>query len=544
MALPQYIYRRGNRLSYRRAFPKDLWPETGKVPFTLALGTDSLSEAMRARPEAERRYWQAVDAARARLRGAPLTRADAERLALDWFREAVARADELRTASGPEGVAKALDDAEWIVAEERRALAEGDLADTKRLARCLRERAGLTAEPAAEASLVRLLGRAAVALAEVERGRIVADYGRRPTDPLFAAAMEVRLEAPAASPAPAAPKVTIADLEREYRTAKFPGLSDATKLGYEPVFRLLKETLGPDTRLDAVTHADGQRLFQAVQSLPANAQKKAALEGLSVLESIEAGKRLGLPTLSAKTVNDSYMANLGAVFRFAQGRGWIAANPVTGLRVKDRVNNKDRRDPFGPRLSAVFGAPPWTPKDASEPLLYWAPLLALFHGLRLAEVAGLLLRDVAEEAGTPMLHVREGPRTLKSKAARRDLPVHPELVRLGFLEFVRERREGAGAEAVLFEGQQPNGRGKWGRRLSERFSARVKASGVEGRKLTFHSLRHDFKDALREAEVAPDVAAYLMGHAEAGMAGVYGGRPSLARLLDAMGRVRFQGLAL
>jgi integrase len=57
-----------------------------------------------------------------------------------------------------------------------------------------------------------------------------------------------------------------------------------------------------------------------------------------------------------------------------------------------------------------------------------------------------------------------------------------------------------------------------------------------------HSLRHDFRDALREADVPEDVAHYLMGHAQEGMAAVYGGRPTLARLKAAMAKIAYSGL--
>jgi hypothetical protein len=68
MSLPQYVEWRGNRLSYRRAYPKELWPIVGKgSTFAKSLRTDSPSEAMRSRPAAERAYFVAVDHARAEL---------------------------------------------------------------------------------------------------------------------------------------------------------------------------------------------------------------------------------------------------------------------------------------------------------------------------------------------------------------------------------------------------------------------------------------------------------------------------------------------
>jgi integrase len=310
------------------------------------------------------------------------------------------------------------------------------------------------------------------------------------------------------------------------------------------VFRLLRDVLGSDADIGLLTHDDGQRLFEAVTRLPTNAQKHGALKGLGTLQAIEEGKRLGLPTVAAKTVNDRYMANIGAIFRFAASRGWMSVNPVQGLRAHDPVNDRDRRTPFGANLKKLFAHTPWTPRDTTQALHYWGPLLGLFHGLRLGEIAGLLVRDVANEGEQPMVLLRDGKRPLKTKAARRDMPLHPELVRLGFLEFVEERRKEAAGDELLFAGQKAYARDQWGRGLGEWFGKRVKALGLEGRKLGMHSLRHDFRDALREADVPDDVAHYLMGHAQDGMSAVYGGRPKLSRLKAAMERVTYPGVTL
>jgi integrase len=136
--------------------------------------------------------------------------------------------------------------------------------------------------------------------------------------------------------------------------------------------------------------------------------------------------------------------------------------------------------------------------------------------------------------------VRAGQRSLKTRSARRDLPVHPELIRLGFLEFVKGRREVDQPNDLLFHGEKVYAREQWGRSLSNWFGRRVQSLRLDGRKLTFHALRHDFRDALREAEVDAALADYLMGHAQEGTGAQYGsGRPSLGRLKAALSRVRF-----
>lgn len=557
MPLPQFVTRRGERLYYRRAFPKELWPVTGKAPFALSLQTTDPKEALRARPEAERRYAAKVDQARAELaRRAnlkPLTKADAQALAVRWFLQALETAEDFTPVSmGPERREWALENAEFILGEARRALAEGELSDRKRLARCLREEAGLAeGDGVAEAAFLRLLGRAAVAAEEVYSARLKGDYGARPRDLLFASALESneQVERPhgprhTQEAAVSRPSKTLSDLETDYRRIKLAHLRPGTVEAYKPVFRLLNEVLGEDYLLHEITHEDGERLFDVIKALPVNARKLKALEGLSLLEAVKKGKRLGLRTLSSKRVNDGYLAQIKALFGFAIDRGWMTINPVKGLRMRDETDPRSKRDTFGPeQLKVLFSGTPWQPRDEKRPIRFWGPLLSLYHGLRLAEVAGLELRDVAEESGQPLLFIRSGTRTLKTKAARRDIPVHSELVRLRFLDFVKQRRAAAKPNDMLFLGEKATARDQWGRSLGWWFAKHVRSLNLEGRKLTFHALRHDFREALREAEVEPALADYIMGHAQPGVGAIYGAsRPSLTRLKAAIEKVRYGDL--
>lgn len=556
MPLPQYISRRGEQLQYRRAIPKDLWPVTGRAPFAQSLRTRDPAQALRARPEAERRYQAIVDEAREaiarRSNAAPITKADADAIATRWFLASLASAEDYRAAYvASVSVERAVDDAGWAAEEARRALAEGDLGDQWRLARCLTEEAGLTPEPLATAALVRLLGRAAIALHEVERGRLVARYDIRPADAFFGSAMDAppplarvaavqSWERPKDEPQ-GKPERTLADLIAAYKADRWPKLSAASHRAYAPAFRLAEGIIGAATPLDRVDREAGRRLFEQAQALPAGIGKVRALTGLSVSEAIAEGTRLGLPRLAPKTLNDGYLGHLKVFFAWAVREQWMKASPVTGLSVGDATLAEDRRDPLGENLATVFGGAPWRPRNAdANPALYWAPLLGLYHGLRLGEAVGLRADDIGEERGVPVLTVRAG----KTANARRTLPVHPELIRLGFLGLAKARRE-AGA-VQLFEGQRADSRGYWGRRVSEDFSALLAARGVKTDKVSFHSLRHDFEDALREAGLhGTAMGAYLAGRSQAGRVdAAYGSGYSTDAKAAAIVKVNYPGLRL
>ena len=150
MALPEYVTRRGNVLQYRRAWPRELQGVLGKAAFAMSLRTSDPREALKARPEAERRYHAKVDQARLdlsrRAEARPLTIPAAEAIALAWFQEGLATAEDYLTIADHQTARKAADDASWAAGEGRRALGENDLHHRRKLAERLRNEAGYASE--------------------------------------------------------------------------------------------------------------------------------------------------------------------------------------------------------------------------------------------------------------------------------------------------------------------------------------------------------------------------------------------------------------
>lgn len=82
---------------------------------------------------------------------------------------------------------------------------------------------------------------------------------------------------------------------------------------------------------------------------------------------------------------------------------------------------------------------------------YWCPLILALHGCRSDEACGLALNDIDTEAAIPTLHIRPNAfRRVKTAASDRMLPIHPLLIGLGFLDYVRAMRA-AGHKAAFPE---------------------------------------------------------------------------------------------
>jgi integrase len=93
---------------------------------------------------------------------------------------------------------------------------------------------------------------------------------------------------------------------------------------------------------------------------------------------------------------------------------------------------------------------------------------------------------------------------LKTESAEREVPMHPMLVRLGFLDWVKEQADNGASD--LFADVPISKHGYRSDIFSKRFATFLRSISLprERRaKLCFHSLRHCFKDALNRTD-APE----------------------------------------
>ena len=156
------------------------------------------------------------------------------------------------------------------------------------------------------------------------------------------------------------------------------------------------------------------------------------------------------------------------------------------------------------------------PKAGRGEAAYWLPLLALFAGGRRGELAPLTVADVRKDStsGTVMLTItedREAGKGLKTRNSQRAVPVHPELRNLGFLDYVEKVRRAHGEKAWLFPlvaPDKPSGAAAW----TKWFGRHLRRIGIEDTAKVFHSLRHNFIDAMRAASVDEELREALAGH--------------------------------
>ena len=294
-------------------------------------------------------------------------------------------------------------------------------------------------------------------------------------------------------------------------------------------------------------------------SLPPNFTKR--WRGKGAQEVAEIAKRDKLPTMSPGTVN-SYMTNLSALFNWAT-RGVRGPEPPTKLQVKVETHKKDRWSPFSTKqLKTIFNAPLYTGcKDDeagyAEPGpnkprrgRFWVPLLALFTGMRLNECCQLDIADVTKLDGVWCIVIREDDETgaddkrVKTDAGHRFVPIHPELEKLGFLKYVQERKKAG--DAKLFPDLPRGKHGYYSDPFGKWFARFLEKAGAKAPRTSFHSFRHSYRDALREADISTERVRALGGWVGSGGGAeeVYGGGFKARTLAKEIRKIEYLGLKL
>jgi integrase len=222
--------------------------------------------------------------------------------------------------------------------------------------------------------------------------------------------------------------------------------------------------------------------------------------------------------LSVKTIGSGHLATLNTIYRYAFENGLVPSNPVDGVRVRQKKRAGETKLPYEDAEVARILA---LASRESHLAKRWLPWLMALSGARVGEVAQLWGQRVLVVDGIHVMRIApaEDGGSLKNEGSERDVPIHPAIIKQGFLDFVRTRGSGP-----LFYGRPSNG--KQARKVatgddkrhatkgvSNRLAAWIREEGfTEKRKAPNHAFRHWFKSACLRAGVQDSVADAIQGH--------------------------------
>ena len=539
----------------RRKVPAELRPIIGRTEYKRSLSTRDPEEAARRFPAAYQESVERFALARAQLAGnSLLNAADVEQLASRWFTEEHAKMRrsgaftdyllECRGESGSdaedgEGVASYWDSMRSVFSD----LTEAAIADVVLpFVEAALSAHSLPMPPAGtplrsqllEAFRDKLLLLSDWAYAQADaQGRYIAAPPVAPREPLSVEQAR-KQEQDAAANRP------ISEVLKAWAEAKRLDDGDdrstaKTIAEFETVIGRFIELHG-DMPVTSITRATCQEFRASLAKIPTSGK---GIRSLSVAQAIARGEAEGLPLPGIATVRKQLKV-LSTVLHFARERlGLIQEEPVSAsglLRTlaksvkKSETRSQDEKGYSRKELQRIFSSPlfrgQWSPPRADYgQALYWLPLLMAYTGARREEMAQLLVSDVCydEEADCWYLDIRPGAgKTLKTYSSFRKVPLHPDLLALGFIDY----RNSLPADGRLFPKLTLHPVDGYGHAIGKTWSGYLDdVVGLETAASPSHGFRHSFKTLCRDVGIDERLADWLTGHAPANVGATYGHYP-------------------
>ena len=231
---------------------------------------------------------------------------------------------------------------------------------------------------------------------------------------------------------------------------------------------------------------------------------------------------------------------LGAIISKAEREGFLDSvqgfvNPFgKGIQYAMAPREAARKHFDKSDLEIIFSSPVFArgsrPKGGGGEAAFWFPIIGLYSGMRLDEIAQLRICDLRQdsESGRWFFDVdRSGGRSTKTSSSIRQVPLHPELVRVGLLGYRQSLLDGhSDAAASLWPDVQAKGARPRSASWSKWFGRYLRETcNITDSTKVFHSFRHTFKRMTRDAGIAEEVHDALTGHSSGNSVGRGYARP-------------------
>lgn len=248
--------------------------------------------------------------------------------------------------------------------------------------------------------------------------------------------------------------------------------------------------------------------------------KKLAKKGTPAAEIDDALAAARILRLSATTIKRHQTA-LQSIFEHALSQGMIASNPFKGRLLTEaevkrwkKTEARIERTGWGDAIYTLLESEVFSNHlaDIGEPL-FWAPLIAMYAGLRLEEICQLRVRDFGKQDGVIFLVVQDelGSQQVKSYNGYRRIPLHNALLDIGLPKLVELRRQ-AGMSRLFPDMPRSKSKGTMSAIMSKRFGYYIRSRGIKDAGLDFHALRTEFLVRLTRGKAPDHVRKGLMGH--------------------------------
>ena len=332
---------------------------------------------------------------------------------------------------------------------------------------------------------------------------------------------------------------------------------------------------GRDIRVDELSREHIRSYFDTLKHLPCRLCGQRQFTGKGWLQLADMGRSGQIERLLSVKTMEVRQTNVRSFVNWCEleYRGAVQAKYVNSgfpkvLSDKDIRRKGVKRESFTQdELKALFGdMGKYVQATEGVPSRFWAPLIALYSGMRLEEICQLLLSDIVKVDGVLCFSINEESggsgyvKHVKSSAGIRKVPVHPHLWdELGLRKFVASRWAKTPEEnytsTLLFPDLQERVNAvnhatvKLGSALTHWFTRYRRSVGVGGQHgepstKAFHSFRHTVIEYLhKEARVDLSMLQAVVGHemVDMGVTENYAGDwPVKVLLTDVIARLHWE----
>lgn len=215
------------------------------------------------------------------------------------------------------------------------------------------------------------------------------------------------------------------------------------------------------------------------------------------------GRAVKAPTIAKK------LGLIKAWLEWATNNDYLDKNPMKGLELPAKLvaSQKQKKAAFSDaELQTILKA--LAPERTSENLMrqewHWVVVCLMFTGARLSEIVQLLPADVRQIDGVWCFVLEGGEgKQLKNAPSQRVVPMHSQLVAMGFLDWHRQQ-----TSPRLFPLLWDKGAAK----VSHFFSYLLKVQKLKTPAISLHSYRHTMAIRLEQARTHYSIMRRLLGH--------------------------------
>ena len=305
-----------------------------------------------------------------------------------------------------------------------------------------------------------------------------------------------------------------------------------------------------DIDISNITKKEVSYYIDVQIKLPPNRKKSPKYKDLSFQQLVEKD----LPEKETQTLQNinKRLTKLSVFANWGVRQGLLVSNPFSGMKFRVKIQ-PHRRIPFTTDDLRMILDPKtyheWTinfqhkfrPNRSTHQLpYYWIFLLGIFSGMRTNEMCQIRCLDIRKEHNIWFMFVEDSEETrVKTENAIRKVPVHPQLIELGFIDYVGTCKKQKKGRVFWELNEERDGfASKVSRHFNERF---LPAVGVwEKYTKVLYCTRHTFINKLYAEKVDQNVIKNLVGHEKEFTMKHYGGDPFTPEaLLEEISKVNY-----